>query len=52
MTSAEVTNVIADNGVVSYRTSVAQHSVEADLVVGADGFNSKVRAALWPNGFT
>lgn len=48
-TSAEVTNVIAESGLVVYRTPTASYSVEADLVVGADGLNSTVRSALWPD---
>ncbi|WP_007026282.1 FAD-dependent monooxygenase [Saccharomonospora iraqiensis] len=43
-TGTEVVSVTAD-GAVTYRDG---GTVRADLVVGADGLGSRVRAALWP----
>jgi 2-polyprenyl-6-methoxyphenol hydroxylase-like FAD-dependent oxidoreductase len=52
-TDTEVTNVVTDAGdgqaAVVCRTPAGFQSVEADLVVGADGLNSTIRAALWPD---
>ncbi|MFI6264924.1 FAD-dependent monooxygenase [Micromonospora sp. NPDC051006] len=49
-TSAEVLDVVtgpADAGI-RYRRDGAPQTLRADLVVGADGLNSAVRARLWP----
>jgi 2-polyprenyl-6-methoxyphenol hydroxylase-like FAD-dependent oxidoreductase len=46
-TGATVTGASAD-GTVTYRLDGVEHTRHADLVVGADGINSAVRAALWP----
>jgi 2-polyprenyl-6-methoxyphenol hydroxylase-like FAD-dependent oxidoreductase len=43
-TGAAVTGVTADGTV-----TVGDDTLRADLVVGADGINSAVRAALWPD---
>lgn len=52
-TTTEVTDVVADTGdgraVVVCQTSVSSRSVEADLIVGADGLNSTIRGSLWPD---
>lgn len=47
VTGAEVTSVTED-GDVTYRTPAGTRQLNADLVVGADGIGSAVRAALWP----
>lgn len=47
VTGAEVTGVTED-GKVTYRTPAGTRQLVADLVVGADGIGSAVRAALWP----
>lgn len=47
VTGAEVTDVTED-GEVTYRTPAGIQQLNADLVVGADGIGSAVRAALWP----
>ncbi|MEV4759560.1 FAD-dependent monooxygenase [Micromonospora sp. NPDC049559] len=46
-TDAEVTGVTED-GTVRYRSAGTETTLRADLVVGADGIHSAVRAALWP----
>lgn len=46
-TGATVTAASTD-GTVTYRLDGAEHTRRADLVVGADGINSAVRTALWP----
>jgi 2-polyprenyl-6-methoxyphenol hydroxylase-like FAD-dependent oxidoreductase len=45
-TGAEVTGIAG--GVVTYRDRTGEHTIEADLVVAADGLNSRARQAMFP----
>ena len=47
VTSAEVLGVEA-SGAVTYREAHGTRTLDADLVVGADGIRSTVRSQLWP----
>lgn len=50
ITGAAVTTVAQDEGSVTacYRTESGEHTLTADLLVGADGLHSRTRRALWP----
>lgn len=51
-TGAEVIEVLNRPGggaLVGYRTREGDHTVEADVVVAADGVNSRLRWMLWPD---
>ena len=48
MTGAEVTKVTED-GAVAYRSGEEHHNAQGDLVVVADGINSRLRGQLWPD---